>query len=166
MKRVITNTTKPIEVVINIDCIENIGDSIAASIIEHPKNIKKRKRLSEIKLGILNDIVEGVIGCIKSYNFPILQCYQSKRSYSYYVTFQPVDDEGNTSAPIPIKFRMSDHCRRDIENADPQDVIILSVKMGDYIFENRIEFQIDFSRMCKGLAEGKLSSIDIMNKYT
>ena len=168
MKRVIATAFRNqnyIEVVINIDYVEDRILEVAASTVQHPENIKKRKRLSDLKLGVLNDIVEGVISCVKHYQFPILESYQSKRSYSYYLTFQPIDKKGNRSTPIPIKFRVGDIHKRQLDTAQPRRIFIVSVTMGDYLFDNRFQFQLDFDYMCSQLAEGELSSMDILEQY-
>ena len=165
MKRVIKSwlTNQPaIEILINIDYdIE----SIAASTIEHPTNFKKQRRLSEIKLGLLNDIVDSVISCVLYHDFDILEKYQSKRSYSYYLTFQPQDAEGNKLTPIPVKFRMGDHDQKSNDSVKPQYVVIVSIIMGAKVFDNRFEFLQDFNTMCEGLKSGSLKSVDIMDKY-
>ena len=73
--------------------------------LKHP-NIKKSKKKSDWWLKQVNDIV----GSIKGRKFKILKAYPSKKSYTYYIQFQPTDREGNLwDQELELQIELRDH---------------------------------------------------------
>ena len=69
MKRYIKSSILP-DKVLTVDIVIDYKDEkIAAAIITHPDSIKKRKRINEYKLTILNDVAMSAINSINNHHF-------------------------------------------------------------------------------------------------
>ena len=168
MKRMIIEKPIVIPITINIDYVpSNIAadSNVDDYAVKHPLNIKKRNRLSEGKLIILNDIVMTVLSFIRSRGFIVVKGpYQSKRSYTSYITFIPVDDKGNKSTPIKIEFRIADHISRsmDTDQLEAGDMIIKSFVIGESEYASTSRFIEAMRDILDNLKHG---NTDILDKY-
>ena len=157
MKRMIKDC---IELVVTIN-IET-RTHVAASAVNHPKSIKQAKKLSDSKLLILNDIVSSVLSVIQSYNFAIIKKYQSNKSYTYYIWFQPQAEDGQKLTPVKIVFRISgDHDSKSIDDniAEGTQVVVRSFLTGDEEYKDIFVLMSKIDKICKGLSEGDVSEL-------
>lgn len=160
MKRLI-KSIKPtyvldIEVEFN-DCWNNV----AASIVNHPKNVKKKYLWSDDELTAYNDLIETVLGLIKSHKFEILRNYQSKNSYSYYIDFLPT----RSNEVIEIRFRITDHSKRSLNDEttfSDSAPIIKSFVMGSKRYSNLVDIYKAVKNICDDLSKGDYS---VLSKY-
>ena len=134
--------------------------------VNHPSNIKRRERLDEIKLTILNDVVDSCISCINSAGFPISKQYQSSKSYTYYIQFQPITESGEKLIPVELMFRISgDHKSQSIAEdvASTSTVIIKSITLGQKEYESYPQVILALQDICNELKQG---NINVLSKYT
>ena len=98
MNRMIRNSTENRRSVIITMWMDEYDqpDNLAATTqyIEHPKNIKKKRRISDKHLEYLNDIIATFEANIQVVGFPIIDKHPGGDSYSYYITFTPVTESG------------------------------------------------------------------------
>lgn len=158
MKRMIKDYIQ-LNVIINLDYIYT---DIAASEVNHPKNIRKSNRLDEAKLTILNDIVDSVVSVIRSYHFDIIKKYQSSKSYTYYIWFEPKTSDGRKLIPVKIVFRISgDHRSKSMEGAISEgvQVIVRSINIGEDEYKDVLGVMNKVDKICKELSVGNLSEL-------
>ena len=164
MKRVfldgLTRIRKGVRIEIIIDVAYDF-EKIAAAI-EHPVNISKRKRVSETKLNILNEIVYSVMSTIHAHGFKVISTRQSKKSYSYYVKFWPITDDGHRLFPIEFMFRISDHNMKQNEFKESTIMRIINLQFGGVDFNNSVDLIVAADEICKGLKQGDLT---VLNNY-
>lgn len=160
MKRYIKNCTR-IEVEIQLDYERS---PVAAGLMSHPKNIRKQNKLSEIKLAILDDIVTSTVSVIQSFGFQITRHRQSKKSYTYYIQFIPITDDGQPLLPVEVLFRISgDHSSNTLkDNMTYSSVIVKSVLIGDKEYNDPSSVILAIQDICNHLKEGDQS---ILYKY-
>ena len=153
MKSIKPTYVLDIEVEFN-DCWNNV----AASIVNHPKNVKKKYLWSDDELTAYNDLIETVLGLIKSHKFEILRNYQSKKSYSYYIDFLPT--RGNEV--IEIRFRITDHSKRSLNDQttfSDSAPIIKSFVMGSKRYSNLVDIYKAVKNICDDLLKGDYSAL-------
>ena len=149
-------TTITVDIV--VDCIL---DKIAAATVKHPVSIKKRKRISEVKLTILNDVVASAENSIKSHKFEIISQGQSHKDYTYYIRFYPITKDGVKLDDVLIIFRIADHKSKQIEvEAENPKVVIKSFVLSGKAYSNSVEFIKAFNDICEGLYTGDISVLD------
>lgn len=121
MKRLVTNSTIP---TLNIVVDLNINEMRVAASEEllpdsdvkfefipmrHP-NIKRKKQQSDEWLRHVNDLVISILGSMQGRKFKILEKYPSKKSYTYYIRFQPTDKAGNLwDTELQLQIELRDH---------------------------------------------------------
>lgn len=81
------------------------SQDISSADVLHPRNIKKRYRMTDTELEVYSNFIETVASCIVSRGFIIEGEYQSKKSYSYYLPFRDPDND----ALYRFKIRVADH---------------------------------------------------------
>lgn len=143
-------------VLINLDYVL---ETIAANEVNHPLNVRKKNKLNETKLAILNDIVDTALSAIRSAGFEITKKYQSKKSYTYYIWFQPISQYGEKLTPVEVEFRISgDHNSKTLEdNETYSKVIVKSIIIGPEEYDNPAQVLQAFDDMCEGLKHGDSS---------
>lgn len=158
------NSKYLIEIVFNY---EVDTDKVAASErVKHPMNIKKRDRLSDDQLKIFNDLVDSMIAPLVKRNFKINKEYQSKRGYSYYVDFNPVNREGDPfEESVRILFRASDH---DIKHGEEgfvnEDLILKSFTLFGQTYTDPFSLQRKIIDICEHLMDGDF--MYVVNTHT
>lgn len=160
MKRFVQNR-KPSHTIDIVVEFNQCWDDIAASAVEHPKNVKKKYLWSDDELTAYNDLIETIIGIIRSHKFEILQSYQSKRSYSYYIDFLPTSGD----EVIEIRFRIADHARRELSDegivTTDNAPIIKSFTLGSKKYPNMIDIYKAVKHICDDLAKGDYYTLSI-----
>ena len=164
MKRMISNVFTRFNSGVSIQIVINVGydfEKVVAAI-EHPANISKRKRISDAKLNILNEVVYSVMSAIHSHGFTVISHRQSKKSYSYYVKFWPKTDSGERLFPIDFQFRISDHNLKQNQYKEPTTIRIINLQLGGQDYSNSVELIEAADRICTELKKG---NVDVLNEY-
>ena len=136
----------------------------AARIIEHLKNIKKRKRISSVKLQILNDFAASIISRVE--NSPQFEVTRQtppgkNKSYSYYIQFDVYDKDGNILVPVGIISRVSTHPMHGRQNeVGSGSVVIRSFVLKGKHYENSVEIILTVNRICSELEKGNIKILD------
>lgn len=143
-----------IEIVFNYE--PDVSNVAASSRVNHPKNVKKRDRLSDEQLKIFNDLVDSMIAPLIKRRFRINKEYQSKKGYSYYVDFNPVNREGVLfDESVRILFRASDH---DIKHGEEgfvnEDLVLKSFTLFGEIYTDPFSLQRKVIDICEHLMDG------------
>ena len=77
---------------------------IAASRIHQP-SIRRELQMTNTQISAYEDFLDTIASIISSHGFTIINEYQSKRSYAYYITFEVP----NIQETWTIRFRIADH---------------------------------------------------------
>ena len=161
MKRFIRN--KDLQI-IDIEIVLDYADEdiAAANLIQHPKNIAKKRKINEKKLQILDDMAMSVISMINYRpHLRLKDHYQASNSYSYYIEFNVVDDEGVLIVPVGIRFRISNHkMSGDPTPTTSKQVIIRSSVLKGRQYENSVEIIMKISNVLDELDQGNISVLD------
>lgn len=149
---------KPIYVLdIEVEC-NDCWNNVAASIVNHLKNVKKKYLWSDDELTAYNDLIETILGLIKSHKFEILRNYQSRKSYAYYIDFLP----NGSSEVIEIRFRITDHSKRSLNDEtafSDSAPIIKSFVMGSKRYSNLVDIYKAVKNICDDLSKGDYSAL-------
>ena len=145
----------------------NIGDadmtkSVAADIyLEHPENIKKKYRISDKHLQYLNDIIATFDHNLQAAGFDIIDRCPAGNSYSYYITFIPVTEDGRQLLPIDLIFRISDHSSKSAEaSAGSTFARIVSFSLEHEDFDKASELIYEGIRIIQELKKGNADILD------
>ena len=160
MKRYVQNKKFLLDVEINI---EYVYEEIAASnLISHPENVSRKKRISEVKLQILNDVAMSVLNSIESKkNLKLVSHHQTNNTYSYYIDFNVFDDEGDLILPVRIRFRVSDHEMKGRETPlSSSKIVIRSFVLNGETFDNSVSIVSAIDDICEELDKGNLQILD------
>ena len=163
MKRYIR---KPNTKVITIDIVLDYDDSsiAAAELIKHPENIARKRRINDIKLQILNDVAASALSAVRSKKHLIVnekKTHQAGNTYSFYIEFNVVDDEGNLIVPVGIKFRISNHKLHGEETSvDTSTVIIRSFVLKGKNYENYVDIIMKIDSICEELDKGNIQVLN------
>ena len=77
--------------------------------ITHP-SVRRKYKKSDEWLKHVNDLVRSILGSMRGRGFHILQARPSKKSYTYYILFQPVDENGDVwSTELGLQLELRDH---------------------------------------------------------
>ena len=143
-----------IEIIINTEVSES--EVAASEKIKHPLSVKKKNRLSDDELRLYNDFIDSMRTPIISRNFIIIREYQSKKSYAYYIDFDPVDKQGQPfNGPVRIQFRFAEHNQKHgkAENTS-SDLIIKSFTFNDITYDSYYPIFKKVIDICNHLQEG------------
>lgn len=142
---------------------------VAASdgLLNHPKNIKRRRRISDIKLQILNDVAASAKSRIET-SEQFVVTYETpagkNKDYTYYIQFDVYDKEGNKLIPVGIRFRISNHTMKGEETPiDSNTVVIRSFVLKGKNYDNSVAIIQTINMICSELERG---NIKILDQYT
>ena len=113
MKRYIRSVSDNIPTLKIIVDIYDAEAKIAASDdfieMKHP-SIKKKYRQSDEWLKHVNDLARSILGSMKGRKFNILRAEPSNKSYTYYITFQPANKDGDIwEQDLELQLELRDH---------------------------------------------------------
>ena len=99
------------------------ANDIAASVYINKRNVNDEYQLSDDEIVLYDDFIRNVIHALKSKHFNILKNRQANSTYSYYISFKPVDDSGKEFDRCAIILRISNHIREgsDTDNIEEND---------------------------------------------
>lgn len=153
--------------VIDIEIFLDYNDEgIAASeLIKHLRNIAKKHRISEIKRQILEDVAMSALSAVNSKKHLIVdekETKQANNSYSYYIQFDVVDDEGQHIVPVGIRLRISNHKLQGDERRveDSRTVIIRSFVLKGKHYDNYVDIILKIDSICNELDKGNISILN------
>lgn len=156
---------------------KDVVDFAASERVHHPSNVKKRYLFSDQQLADFNDLVDSVCSVIDHFGFDIVDEGQSKKSYSYYVSFFPTDQYGNRwDDTVEIKFRLANHLNygstnqisdrfnkgKSIENysAEQPMVYVKSFLLGSKQYPGQFAIMQAVKKICINLKAGDYSVLD------
>ena len=110
MKRYIRNSIPTLYIVIDLTTSTvNVAASDDFAELKHP-SIKRKFRQSNEWLKHVNDLARSIIGSMQGRKFKILKAYPSKKSYTYYIRFQPADKQGDLwDQELQLQIELRDH---------------------------------------------------------
>ena len=164
MKRYIkskVNVSEPIEICITMN-ISSQSDSVAAAdYIPEPKSIGKKRKISEAHRRMLNDIVASFHANIEVAGFPIIDEHWPPKSYSYYITFVPITDDGVELLPVKLVFRVSNHSNYAADKSSQSDFVqVVSFTLEKESFSRTTELIYEGIRILKELKKGNVGILD------
>lgn len=179
MKRLIFASHVPdnrtIDIILNFERIVFTSDVAAKTYIHHPTSVKKSTRISDWEMGRFNDFIESVYDMLDSKGFILHESedYQSKKSYSYYLHFEWVHDDG-THDMWRFRFRIANHENKGMRRADNSQRIrkdqeyLRSIVISDRgEFENGWDALTAINKMLDGIKSGTLKWVEFNYKgYT
>lgn len=141
MKTIFCTNGIPKTRILNISIeFSHVADDIAAGEYIKKRDLKEEYQLSDDEIVLYDDFIRNVIHALKSKRFKILKNRQANNTYSYYISFKPVDGSGKEFDRCAIILRISNHVREgsdvdSIEENDSQSVyegraIISSIIIG------------------------------------
>lgn len=154
-----------IDITIHFD-YEN-SDIAAGMFINHP-SIRKKYKISQAQLDELDEFIGNVLSMLYNFGFKIIGKGQSRKGYSYYIDFYPVDSEGNTLELWQIRFRISDHRQNTGKDrrtdriddmtvrSNKSHVLIKSFEIGQgRKFTTLSSAMLEMKRICESLRDGE-----------
>lgn len=110
MKRYIRNSIPTLYIIIDLAASTiNVAASDDFVELQHP-SIKKRYKHTDSWLKHVNDLARSIIGSMQGRHFKILKAYPSKKSYTYYIRFQPADKRGDLwDQELQLQIELRDH---------------------------------------------------------
>lgn len=155
MKRYIQSSVEInhiIEVILNFEPKSIIESS---DKVEHPDSISKKHRLTDDQLRNFNDLVESMTAPLYARKFVINNECQSKKSYTYYIDFTPVDRDGNVfDDQFRMLFRASDHnIKHGSEGHVAEGMILKSFTLLGKKYTNPFLLQRKISDICNHLMD-------------
>ena len=111
MKRHIHNTMPTLYIVIDLTTSTVNVAAAEDDFVElkHP-SIKRKFRRSNEWLKHVNDLARSIIGSMRGRKFKIVKAYPSKKSYTYYIRFQPADKQGDLwDSELQLQIELRDH---------------------------------------------------------
>jgi len=119
MKRMVRSDSTIVRQIVITMIVDYADESIAAAeYLTHPKNVKKRYRITDRHLEYLNDIIASFDHNIQAANFEIVNRRSSKKVYAYYIQFIPITISGERLMPIDLVFRVANHSNLAAENSE------------------------------------------------
>ena len=142
--------------------VEEESEDIAASdYLNHPKSIKKSKRITDKHLQYLNDIIATFDHNIQAAGFPIVDRHPGSNSYSYYIEFIPITESGEELLPIDLIFRVSDHFSRSAEGSKNSSFArIIGFTLENEDFDKASELIYEGVRILRELKKGNIDILD------
>lgn len=133
----------------------------ASDYLDHLKSIKKKYRISDEHLKMLNDIIASFDHNIQVAGFKITNRRKASNSYSYYITFIPITDEGEKLLPIDLIFRVSSHNSESAEaSADSSFARIVTFALEHEDFNKASELIYEGVQILKELKKGNVDILD------
>ena len=147
-----------------IEVSMDLQESIAATdIIQYRPNISKKFQLTDDQLTAYDDLIKSVLSVVTFNKFRILDKHQSGKSYSYYITFYPIDESGTELDEVEIEFRIANHSGKgvpDEESIASSKRIIKSFKLGSTRYPNTFSIVQAVSGICDELKIGNYGILD------
>lgn len=157
----VTVVKKLIDIVVNLDDY-TITDPVVAALAANTfqPSIKKQNKLSDEALQLYTDFINSVLQIIDNYKLKIVNHYQSKKAYTYYINVHHYVYEDDISVLYDITFRINNHvnysiCRKPSVSNDDMAVVpvIKSIQLGKYEATLYNKALIHLNKVCKSIFE-------------
>lgn len=163
MKRYIRKNKIPtLRIIIDIDApIYNIAASDNDFVeLKHP-SIKKKFKQSDEWLKQVNDLARSIIGSMQGRKFNIIKAYPSKKSYTYYIRFQPADKNGGLwDQELQLQIELRDHVSKthdDIGEVAPE-LFVKTYYLNGKSERDMMSLMRDIFKILDDLADGDFNS--------
>ena len=156
-----TSANRQIVITINIQDTDVEKPFAASTYLEHPTSIKKKYRISDKHLEYLNDIIATFDHNLQAAGFEIIDRHHSSNSYSYYITFMPITENGEKLLPIDLIFRVSSHSSKSAEASEGSSFArIISFTLANEDFDKASELIYAGIRIIRELKKGNVDILD------
>lgn len=161
MKRFIKADSIPtLHIIIQLDPTSDIAASVDFKEMTHP-NVKQKFKKSDEWLKQVNDLARSIYGSMIARKFEILKAEPSKKSYTYYIMFQPADKEGNLwDDTLALQIELRDHIsdsHTDLGQVT-QDLFVKTYYLNDKKYENMMSLFREVRNILTDLQKGDFSS--------
>lgn len=128
--------------------------------LTHP-NIKRKYKKSDEWVKQVNDIVRSIIGSMQGRKFKIVKAYPSKKSYTYYIRFQPADKNGDLwDQVVEFQIELRDHRSDDHEDIGQvtEQLLVKTYYLGDKQYLDAYKLMKSVWKLLDQLSKGDFSS--------
>lgn len=126
--------------------------------VNDPISIKEGDRLSTVDLNLWDDFVDTILNTIHYYDFDITDEHQSGKSYSYYISFYPISEDGvRFEEEVKVIFRLSDHRLKREMNTKYNRIkkaVFKSFEVNSESYETPYDVMEAVVKICDGLQQG------------
>lgn len=166
MKRLIKANTSDLVPTLHIiiDITEYTADVVASSLefkeMQHP-SIKRKFKKSDDWLKEVNDLARSIYGSMISRKFSITKCEPSKKSYTYYIRFQPADKNGDLwDAELELQIELRDHPSETHDDLGQvtHDLFVKTYYLDDAEYKNMMDLFRAIRKILDDLQQGDFSS--------
>lgn len=109
----------------------------------------------------LNDLVRSIIGSLQGRGFHILKAKPSKKSYTYYIVFQPVDKNGDLwDTELSLQLELRDHVSstHSDKGSITKDLIVKTYYLEDKSYKGMLALLRELWRIFDRLQDGDFSA--------
>lgn len=149
------------QILVTMHIEDAVVDIAASEYLDHPKSVKKKYKISDRHLKMLNDVIASFDYNIQVAGFEILERRKATNSYSYYITFVPITLEGEKLLPIDLIFRVSSHSSKSAEGSkNSYFAQIVSFTLEHEDFNKASQLIYEGVRIIKELQNGNIDVLD------
>lgn len=146
---------------IYIDVEHAISNVAASEFVEmtHP-SIKKKFKKSDEWLKQVNDLARSIISFINGRHFKLIKAAPSKKSYTYYIRFQPIGVNGEVlGGEFQFQLELRDHASgTHIDNGMVNDdIVVRAIYLENIEYTSRIAL---LTKIKDALTEMQKGNID------
>ena len=163
MKRFIKNIPTVHIYIDYVDVIDDIAAATEFKELQHP-NIKRRYKKSDEWLKKVNDLARSIIGSMQGRKFKIIDAHPSKKSYTYYIRFQPADKNGDLwDQVLEFQIELRDHISKNHPDIGPASskLFIKAYYIDDASYRNMYEIMQALWNVMDELEIGNFSSFGL-----
>lgn len=140
----------------------NDAEIVAATnddVLHHP-SVKREYKKSDGWLNIVNDFIKSIIGSMQGRKFKIIKKGASKKSYTYYILFQPADQNGNLwDQELELQIELRDHrSKTHGEGAISPKLLVKTYYIGEDAFDSTLSIMKHLWSVMDDLSLGDFSS--------
>ena len=169
MYRMKTSDKRIHTLVITVELNRYVSSDVAASkdiTIVQRSNIPPDRRYSEEQLEEYTIFIRNIVAVVRSHHFRITRSKQSNESYSYYLDFYPLDEEGQPQEKVKVVFRIADHPISSPDFDEEQDLsettdgYLKNFQIGSTRYPNAFRVRQAVDEICDELAVGNYDALD------
>ena len=154
-------SNRQIIVTVNAEVADATNSIAASEYLSHPKSVKKKYRISDKHLQYLNDIISTFDYNLQAAGFDIINRHPVSNSYSYYITFIPITEDGVKLIPIDLVFKVSTHYSKSAEGSVGSEFArIVSFTLEHEDFDKASELIYEGIRIIRELKRGNADILD------
>ena len=162
MKRFIGNKQVP-TLHIYIDLNKKSQPVAADSDFEEMKHpsVKRKYQKSDEWLKEINDLARSIYATMKGKKFNIIRAWPSKKSYTYYIRFQPADKNGDLwDCELQLQIELRDHLSETHADVGEvtDDLVVRSFFIEDTQYRSMFDVYNEVRKLLVQLQDGDLDA--------